>query len=393
MFGLHRANLIPVLAILWLAPSVQLYSQIGESLAILDLEGRGISTIEAASLTDRLRTALVRIGAVTVVERGQMQQVLKEQDFQLTGCTSDECAVEVGQLLGVSTMVAGSIGKVGSTYSIDIRTIDVGTGKITHSMFRDYRGEVDDLLGIMPEIAKELVEAVMAMGPPTATAPEPASLTIDSDPSGAQVTLDGQAVGQTPLGDVGLIPNAQHTISLGLAGYQQADTTLFTEAGRSYVLNLTLRRLMSLVVIRSSPSRATVYLDNASIGLTPLPMREVSSNVEHTLSFRLTGYLPVDTTFFAQAGSQQQLNITLQPVPVAATAARTPGAAPTEIQLPRPPPQVKKGGGGFTWLMLIALAGGGYYGYTQGWFGGIDPGNGGSDAGPTVGNPPGVPVP
>ena len=286
MFGLHRANLIPVLAILWLAPSVQLYSQIGESLAILDLEGRGISTIEAASLTDRLRTALVRIGAVTVVERGQMQQVLKEQDFQLTGCTSDECAVEVGQLLGVSTMVAGSIGKVGSTYSIDIRTIDVGTGKITHSMFRDYRGEVDDLLGIMPEIAKELVEAVMAMGPPPATAPEPALLTIASDPSGAKVTLDGQAVGQTPLGDVGLTPNAQHTISLGLAGYQQADTTLFTEAGQSYVLNLTLRRLMSLVVIRSSPSRATVYLDNASIGLTPLPMREVRPDVEHTLSFK-----------------------------------------------------------------------------------------------------------
>ena len=122
-----------------------LHPQGSGSLAILDLEGRGISAIEAASLTDRLRTALVRTGAVTVVERGQMERVLSEQDFQLTGCTSDECAVEVGQLLGVTAMVAGSIGKVGSTYSVDIRTIDVRSGRITHSMWRDYRGEIDGL--------------------------------------------------------------------------------------------------------------------------------------------------------------------------------------------------------------------------------------------------------
>ena len=290
-----------------------LISQSSPSIAILDLESRGISAVEAASLTDRLRTSLVRIGGVTVVERGQMQQVLQEQDFQLTGCTSDECAVEVGQLLGVNTMVAGSIGKVGSTYSIDIRTIDVGSGKITHSMFRDYRGEIDDLLGIMPEIAQELVEAVAATGSPPAAAPEPALLSIASDPSGAQVTLDGQPAGQTPLDDLGITPNAQHAISLSLAGYQQVDTTLFVEAGRSHELNLTLRRLMSQLVIRSSPSRATVFLDNESIGLTPLPLREVSPDVEHVLTFRLTGYLPADTVFFAQAGVQHQFNISLNP--------------------------------------------------------------------------------
>ena len=370
-----------------------LISQSSPSIAILDLESRGISAVEAASLTDRLRTSLVRIGGVTVVERGQMQQVLQEQDFQLTGCTSDECAVEVGQLLGVNTMVAGSIGKVGSTYSIDIRTIDVGTGKITHSMFRDYRGEIDDLLGIMPEIAQELVEAVAATGPPPAAAPEPASLSIASDPSGAQVTLDGQPAGQTPLDDLGITPNAQHAISLRLAGYQQVDTTLFVEAGRSHELSLALRRLMSQLVIRSSPSRATVFLDNESIGLTPLPLREVSPDVEHALSFRLSGYLPADTTFFAQAGVQHQLNISLQPVPVVSTATRTPETTATETQLPRPPPQVKKGGSSLTWLMLIALAGGGYYGYTQGWFGGIGPGDGGDGAESTVGQPPGVPLP
>ncbi|MQY63786.1 MAG: hypothetical protein GH143_05725 [Calditrichaeota bacterium] len=143
-------------------------------MAVLDLEGRGISSHEAASLTDRLRSELVYTGEVIMVERGQMEQVLAEQDFQLTGCTSDECAVEVGQLLGVTTMVAGTIGKVGSTYSLDIRTIDVATGRITQSIMRDYRGEIDGLLNEMRYLARELArvselepDAQQLLRPPT----------------------------------------------------------------------------------------------------------------------------------------------------------------------------------------------------------------------------------
>ena len=88
-----------------------------------------------------------------------MQQILEEQNFQLTGCTSDECAVEIGQLLSVNTMVAGSIGKVGATFSIVVRIIDVQTGKIDRTIIRGYRGELYGLLTEMVFIAGELVGA------------------------------------------------------------------------------------------------------------------------------------------------------------------------------------------------------------------------------------------
>ncbi|MCH7574694.1 MAG: DUF2380 domain-containing protein [Candidatus Marinimicrobia bacterium] len=110
------------------------------SMAVLDLDARGVSAVEAASLTDRLRSELVKTDRVTIVERAAMEQILREEDFQLAGCTSDECAVEVGQLLGVTQMLAGSIGKVGSTYSIDLRLVDVATGEIVKSVTHDYRG-------------------------------------------------------------------------------------------------------------------------------------------------------------------------------------------------------------------------------------------------------------
>jgi len=60
-------------------------------------------------------------------------------------------------LLGVTNMVAGSVGKVGSTYSVDIRVIDVISGQIVNSLSKDHQGQIDGLLGLMTVIANELV--------------------------------------------------------------------------------------------------------------------------------------------------------------------------------------------------------------------------------------------
>lgn len=125
-------------------------------IAVLDLEGRGISALEAATLTDRMRSELVATGAVTIVERGQMQEILSEQGFQQTGCTSSECAVEVGKLLGVSHMATGSIGKIGSSYTLDMRLFNVEDGAITKSVNRTYRGEVDGLIKEIERLAWDI---------------------------------------------------------------------------------------------------------------------------------------------------------------------------------------------------------------------------------------------
>ncbi len=115
-------------------------------MAILDFDSYGITDQETLVLTSRLRTTLVQSDVFRTIERGQMLSILEEQDFQLTGCTSDECAVEVGQLLGAQLMLAGSIGKIGVTYTIDIRIIDVETGSISKSSSYDIQGEIDLVL-------------------------------------------------------------------------------------------------------------------------------------------------------------------------------------------------------------------------------------------------------
>lgn len=387
MIRQYRVAII-LLTCLWLLAPTTSVAQQFQSIAILDLEGRGISTTEAASLTDRLRNALVRTGGITIVERGQMEQILSEQNFQLTGCTSNECAVEVGQLLGVTSMLAGSIGLVGSTYSIDIRTVDVQSGQITNSLWRDYRGEIDGLLGLMPEIADELVSA---MGTAAAPEPEPlapALVSISSEPAGAQVMLDSRDAGVTPLEQVELEAGRSHLISLSRDRYQSVDTTLFVETGLSYELNFPMDRLPSRLTVTSNPPGAMVYLDGQQLQATPLEMPELIPDMQHLVSLRLPGYLPMDTTFMAWAGDHHQLNIALRSIPAATTAAR-PQETPPETQQQQPAvTSERRGRGGF--YLLVLLAGTGYYGYTQGWF---DEWLNPPEKELRVGNPPSVPAP
>ena len=86
------------------------------TVAVLDFEGRGITMMEAKTLTDRFSTELSNTERVIMVERNTMNDVLEAQGFESGGCTSNECAAEVGALLGVQFMINGAIGKIGNTY-------------------------------------------------------------------------------------------------------------------------------------------------------------------------------------------------------------------------------------------------------------------------------------
>ena len=128
-----------------------------DTIAVLNMNARaGVSQSGVQTLSDRLRTELVNTGAFTVLERGQMDAILGEQGFNLQGCTSSECAVEAGKLLGVQLMVAGDVGKIGDVITIDIRVFNVSSGKITGAYIEDYEGDVAGLLGLMKSIAKKI---------------------------------------------------------------------------------------------------------------------------------------------------------------------------------------------------------------------------------------------
>ncbi len=128
--------------------TIYLFAQINERpVAVLDFEANnGVTEAEAKALTDKLRGELLKTGQFKVIGRSQMEQVLKEQGFQQAGYTSSDCAVEMGQLLGVRSIITGSIGKVDQTFLISARIINVGTGEIAKIVDEDMPGKIDELL-------------------------------------------------------------------------------------------------------------------------------------------------------------------------------------------------------------------------------------------------------
>jgi TolB-like protein len=129
-----------------------------KTVAILNfVNAGGVDNNEISILTDRFSSSLFNANVYKVLEREKMDAILKEQDFKMSdNCNSTECSVVVGQMLGVDIMVAGKIGKLGQTYTVDIRMIDVTTGELLKTGSESYEGKKDGLLGLISSMASSM---------------------------------------------------------------------------------------------------------------------------------------------------------------------------------------------------------------------------------------------
>jgi TolB-like protein len=117
-----------------------------EYIAVIDFEGINVSEAEAKALSQNLTSEIIALDKYTVVERSAMKRIMDEQKFQHSGCVDTQCAVDIGKILGAKYIIVGSVGKVGKTFSIDARMIEVETGESYQSANYKHKGEIDDLL-------------------------------------------------------------------------------------------------------------------------------------------------------------------------------------------------------------------------------------------------------
>ena len=104
------------------------------NIAVTDFEARApLSQSEAAFISDFVRSDIVKSDRFNVVEKNNMDKVLAEQGFQQTGCSSAECAVQIGKILNVKLMIVGSCGQLLGQYVITMNVVDVESAKIVYS--------------------------------------------------------------------------------------------------------------------------------------------------------------------------------------------------------------------------------------------------------------------
>lgn len=208
------------------------YSQNSQlkSVAVFDLDTRGaISRAEAGTLTDRLRSMLVRTHKLNVLERGKMEEILREVGLQQAGCTSPQCMVEAGRMLSVELMVGGSVGKIGRLYTVDIFLIDVESSRIMKSLSLDYRGEIEGLLDLMGPIAEQLAALAETVA---VTMLNSGSLTVATDPVPADIFWNENALGTSPLTIDNLLPG-EYRLRLVADGYAPVEDRVVIEKGKA----------------------------------------------------------------------------------------------------------------------------------------------------------------
>jgi len=102
----------------------------------MDFNDIGVAKTVAVIVSNAVRAALFDTRRFNVLEQSSMEAILQEQAFQKSGCTTAECAVEVGKLLNMRFMVFGDVTFLGNPqtgqgeYTVSVRVVDVESRKI-----------------------------------------------------------------------------------------------------------------------------------------------------------------------------------------------------------------------------------------------------------------------
>ena len=132
------------------------------TIAVFDFENNGLKEYEVRQLATRLESELVKIGGFKVVERTKIDEILKEQKFQMSGCI-EECLIDVGNMLGANQIVLGSVAQMGGLFTISVKLVDAESGELIQSSDFDADLGLSQLLKQgLKEIAYDLTSTVVS---------------------------------------------------------------------------------------------------------------------------------------------------------------------------------------------------------------------------------------
>lgn len=150
------AALLCLLASSTLSVSAAEYRKI--KVAVLDFQQQG--SFETAGVgriaAEWLTTGLVETGRFEIIERRLLQQIVDEQKMGVSGLFDPSSASKLGRLLGVKTVVTGTIQHYENTFELNVRLINVETGAII-TADRIKAGSASGLRNLVSRITTRIV--------------------------------------------------------------------------------------------------------------------------------------------------------------------------------------------------------------------------------------------
>ena len=151
--------------------------------------------------------------------------------------------------------------------------------------------------------------------------PADATLTLESSPPGAGVTVDGTFAGLTPV-VLPLSPGDSHAISLSKAGYRGTSLSLTLSRGETASRSVTLAPELGEVRFAIEPAEAEILINGQRVGTGSQSLSLPA--VQQRIAVQLEGYASFETEVLPKPGLPQQISVTLLTEAAARKAAMTP---------------------------------------------------------------------
>jgi len=132
---------------------------------------------------------------------------------------------------------------------------------------------------------------------------------IRSVPGSANVTINGDFKGQTPL-EVALAPGREHQITLFRTGFNNAQRSVRTNPDEEQDITIALDPVTAMVRIQAQPADAELYIDGEFRGEANQTVELLSAS--QRVEIRKQGFVPYATTFTSRPGLEQQIRVNLK---------------------------------------------------------------------------------
>jgi hypothetical protein len=125
------------------------------------------------ALTDQVNVLLAAISKVTIVNRDQIRKVAQEHEIALSGLVETANAVKLGKFLSAQYIVVGRASKIGQTYYLVLKIVDVETTEQTTVSAK--APAESGFAAVLERLGEPLTTAIRKLQRPTA---EPSDATL-----------------------------------------------------------------------------------------------------------------------------------------------------------------------------------------------------------------------
>jgi formylglycine-generating enzyme required for sulfatase activity len=226
-------------------------------------------------------------------------------EVQITGCAKEQ-SLEFALVPGWSDVFISSIPE-GATVSVDGKSagntplkIELPEGnyllQISADGFKSWQTQLSVGLNQTQSIKDIRLQ------------PADGTLALQTEPSGANVTIDQKFAGKTPL-EVQLPATSEHEIRIAKAGYENVSRRVQVATGKLKKMTVDLKPVLGVIRLAVEPAGARLVVDGKDQGAVPQELKLVA--VSHQLEIQKPGYKPYRTRITPRPGYPQEIKITL----------------------------------------------------------------------------------